>query len=104
MLLLSSNLLSKVHLLRVKLVQLVLRSPRGILLLLDLKMGDLGLLHHVLEKHLLVEVTRYIGFVGHINLLLSCATSLEHLICPRIKTLHELCRLSALVTKQDHLI
>lgn len=101
---LTSYLLGEVHLLGVKLVQLVLGAPSCVLLLIDLEVGYLGLLHHMLKKHLLVQMTCYVGFVWNVCFFLSRTARLENLVSSSVQTLHQLSRLSALITKQDQLI
>jgi hypothetical protein len=95
-----ANLLSQIHLLGVKLVELILGASGGVLLLLlDLEVSDLRLLHHMLKKHLLIEMTGDIGFVRHVNLFGSCAAGL--ISASVIQTLNELGRLSPLITKKN---
>jgi len=69
-------------LLSVKLIELVLRAARPVLLLLlNLQVRNLWLLHHVLQKHLLVEMAGDVGFVRHVYLFLpSAAASLVDLV------------------------
>lgn len=84
----------------VELVELILGASGGVLLLLlDLEVSDLRLLHHMLKKHLLIEMTGDIGFVGHVNLFGSCAAGL--ISASVIQTLNELGRLSPLITKKN---
>ena len=85
---LSSYLLGEIHLLGIKLVELVLRAASRVLLLVDLQVSYLGLLHHMLEQHLLVKMTCYVGFVRDVDFFLTSATSLKNLVSARIKTLH----------------
>jgi len=42
----------------------------------------------MLEQHLLVKMTCYVGFVRDVDFFLTSATSLENLVSARIKTLH----------------
>ena len=58
----------QIHLLGVKLVELILGAPSSVLLLLNLQMGYLWLLHHVLQQHLLVKMACNICLVSHVDL------------------------------------
>lgn len=52
----------------VKLVELILGAASSVLLLLNLQMGYLWLLHHVLQQHLLVKMACNICLVSHVDL------------------------------------